>query len=102
MKQYQYLVLDVDITVSFYITEKCLPGTYYAFPSNTNAGINQGTCNSCAVGYYQDTLGSINCKPCSVDLTTAGVGTSSIAGCVSKYDRIRYYCNKKVCKEGEI
>ncbi|XP_053372552.1 uncharacterized protein LOC123561174 isoform X2 [Mercenaria mercenaria] len=66
-----------------YCITNCLPGSYYEVPNNPSLNINQGTCRSCGVGYYQNGSGKLSCKPCPLGLTTAGAGSTGASFCVT-------------------
>ena len=41
-------------------------------------------CEMCALGYYQDQLGQLECKYCGVDYTTVHVRSVSQLDCVGE------------------
>ena len=43
-----------------------------------------GQCEMCALGYYQDQLGQLECKYCGVDYTTVHVRSVSQQDCVGE------------------
>ena len=78
----------MSLTSCFFIVS-CQPGSFwngyisqYLRPRpDIFREVHYPTCSLCSVGYYQDDIGSINCKQCPQNHSTIAEGSKSLNDC---------------------
>lgn len=74
---YKWQIVQLS-NLFFCLTVKCPAGTFHNLTKNY--------CQSCKIGDYQDSMGSIECKKCPNFTTTLKIRVKSLKDCKRKIE----------------